>query len=327
MFTGATTVLAAESSSPYEMFKDAIFNVFTNENVTMEGAFTLYVNGQVHETHQNQLFQGSGRQLSQNDESGRLSFDFQSEALRLRTHFIDDEGTQWYSASTRRWDLNVPISLGGIDADIRSTNEFRLGELALDLVVGDLANNFVLTYQDDDTKRISWNISEYEIPEIVEVFIDMMIEWNNRWSAITTEFYEILLEYHSDIDFYEILQAYHDDYDILDIPIVDATINHVYGYIDLDYVGNLVNFSFGSTATIENIFGRSHTVDVVASVQFSDFGTTDPQSPIMGALHFFTPEFMELYHERPENMVYFTRNIVGSINRDSITTENPMWSR
>lgn len=330
MFTGATTVFAAESSSPspYEMFKDAIFNAFTHENATMQGTFTLSVNGQVYEAYQGQLFQGNGRQLSQNNNNGRLSFDFQSEALRLRTHFIDAEGTQWYSASTRRWDLNVPISLGGIDVDIRSTNEFRLGELAFDLVVGDLTNNFVLTYQDDDTKRISWNISEYEIPEIVEVLIDMMIEWNNRRSMFTiAEFYEILEEHHGDIDFYEMFEEYYGDIDIFDIPIVDATINHVYGYIDLDDVGNLASLSFGSTATLTSMFGRSHTIEVVLSVQFSDFGTTDPQSPIMGALGLFTPEFMELNHERPENTVYFTRNIVGSINRDSITTENPMWSR
>jgi len=330
MFTGGITVLAAESSTPYEMFKDAVFHALTHENVTMESEFTLSINDDIREAYRASIFHGNGRQLSQSYENGRSTFDFQSEELRLRTHFVDSTGTQWYSVSTRGWDLtNVPVSISGIEADIRNTSEFRLAEIALDLVVGDLVNNFALNTRDDGTSRINWSVAEYEIPEIIEAFIDMMVEWNNRWSS-DIAFYEELRAYYGDAAFDEMIREYYEYYDIIDIleslPITDAVINGARGYIDLDYDGNLIRFSLESTVTLVNIFGWDHTLEVVANAQFSDFGTTDSGSPVRGAVEMFTPEFMELHLERPDGIIYFTRNAVGTINRDSITTENPMWS-
>ena len=329
LLSGVSTAIAAESKSPYELFKDVVFAAFTYENATMESVFTLSVNGNECETQQVHIFHGNGRQLTHTFNNGQLeSFDFQSEALRLRTHWVDADGTQWYSASLQRWDLNVPETIGGmLTADMRQTNEFRLVEAAIDLVVGDIANNFRLVPQGDGTNRISWNITQNEIPEIIEILIDMYIEQHNRWSVWG---WDVMFMEESQLYFlgFELDEwDYYEDFGILDLPIESLTINRIHGYVDIDNAGNLINMFAGANVTIVNRPNLVNTIDVEGSVQFFDIGITEPLYPIRGAMELFTAEFMEENFERHDTIVYFNRNIVGTINRDSITNQNPRWGR
>ena len=120
--------------------------------------------------------------------------------------------------------------------------------------------------------------------------------------------------------------ATRDDYkdrDPLEVPMKSLAINYVHGEAEIDMNGNLLGIDLSGAATLTNIFGDVHAVDVNASVSFSDIGTSNPVCPIPGAEQLLTPEYAKTHFGSEYMGIYFKLNPDGSIDADSVSTTFP----
>ena len=118
-------------------------------------------------------------------------------------------------------------------------------------------------------------------------------------------------------------RADYEDCDPLEIPMKTLTINYVHGEAEIDASGNLLSVDLNGAATMTNIFGDTHAVDINASVKFSDIGTSDPVCPIPGAEQLLTAEYAKTNYGNEYLGVWFKLNPDGSIDADSVTTTYP----
>jgi len=299
--------LAAINGSPYERLKNAFLNAVAYTNVTMEGEMSISFNGEVYETEWVHMIVSETGYIEFYGGLGNTDrFSYNSNGLNVRTSFRAGDGTQWYAASISR---NSDLWGGGyglfdISPEELNSARFRFFELLIDLMVGDLKNNLTMSTNDDIT-RVSGTITHNQLPEIIRLGIDMIVEENLRW-------------YGGDFGERE------DFRNPMDIPFQSLTINRISGEADIDDQGNLIYVDVYASITIVNVFGDSNHIEFNATLNFSDIGTSVVQTPILGVAEVITPEFMEsAFGRRYHLTVYFTRNADGSINEESITTTWP----
>jgi len=115
----------------------------------------------------------------------------------------------------------------------------------------------------------------------------------------------------------------YDEGDLFSMPMKSLAIKYIHGEADVDMDGNLLRVNLSGTCTVTDVFGRTSDVEVKASADFSDIGTSDPACPIPGAEQLLTPEFVYSLFGNESMSVYFTLNEDGSINEDSVTTTHP----
>ena len=219
-------------------------------------------------------------------------------------------GTHWYQVRRQSSVHTRPRSLGHgmFGAAGRDSNYIRLAELFMDVFVGDLKNNLVMTSQSDGNRRITGAITESQLPEFVRIMIDIAIEEQLKWGNTT---------------------GTRDDFEnLLTIPMQSLVIDRIQGEAEVDGDGNLVYINILGVATIENIFGDTHVVEVSGSMRFMDIGTTVPPNTFTAA----APIFEEAFH--PRNItnndwshwrtLYFTLDENGNVDAGSFTE---VWPR
>ena len=310
MLTGSLLV-AAVNGSPYETLKNAIFDAMSFENVTIKGHVTLLFNGEVESVdsvHMVLTEKGSIEYFF--DASGIPTgvFAYETENLTIRNNvFTDPDGTQWYSAWVTNWNWRLGrsfVSPMGFTQEDRESARFRFMELLIDLAVGDLKNHMTMS-NSGGVRSITGTITHNQLPEIVKLGLDVIVEESQRW-------------YGGDFGTRE------DFRDPMSIPPQNIHFNRIHGDADVDADGNLLHLSGHIDMSITNVFGDVNTFEFIFEINFSDIGTSLQQSPIPGASELFTPDFMEQQFNRRYGLtVYFTRNADGSINEDSITTTWP----
>ena len=318
MLVGALTV-SAINGSPYENLKNAAINALFYENVTIETEFTVSVDGQLREREWARLYFGdeSGFETrssvsnnAQGDTHTRERIQYTTQDFWINPLFTGGYGVQWYSVNMP-WHNNTNIQSIGYNmfgSAGRNSNYLRLAELVVDLFVGDLKNNLIMSPQSDGSRRISGAITESQLPELARVVIDIAIDEQLRWRNIE----DLRRE---DFD------------DALDIPMRGITIDRIQGHADIDSEGNLLYINVLGVATVETIFGDFHVLEIGGILRFTDIGTTMPVSPFVGAHEIFTEYFNML---RGQNMshrqLFFTLDENGNIDVDSITYQWPQWS-
>ncbi|MCL2405631.1 MAG: hypothetical protein FWC92_08810 [Defluviitaleaceae bacterium] len=308
MLIGALTV-SAINGSPYENLKNAAINALFYENYSVEGEFVIRVDGQVLEQSSIRNYVDSESMLSMvsNREGGyRISYttpDFRLNPITFRQsdELYDDNVVQWHFAQRAQPGQNLMHNSVGyvmFGQAGRDSNYLRLAELAIDLFVGDLKNNLTMSAQGDDIRRISGAITESQLPEAVRLIINIAIDEQLRWADTS--------------------RAREDFNHTLEVPIRDLAIDRIQGHADIDGYGNLLYVSFLGRATIENILGDTHVVEVEGALRFFDIGTTVPVNPFEGA-----QEILEEYFGRMHNQVFFTLDEDGNIDLASITNRWP----
>ena len=303
VLTGALA-LAAVNGSPYERLKNAVLDAMTYTNVTIQGEAKVSFNGEVYEIDRiHEVISDTGRiEFYYNSLGEPDRFFYNSDGLQIRPSVVSADGTQWYVANRVRnsssWNSFT------LTPEERSSAQFRFFELLVDLMIGDLKNNFTMSTNDGIT-RVSGTITHNQLPEIIRLGIDMVLEEERRW-------------YREDFGVRE-------DYSHpMHIPIQSLTINRISGDADIDDQGNLIYVDIYVSVTVINVFGDSNDVEFTAAVSFSDIGTSVVQSPVPGVAELITREFMESQFGTVYNLsVYFTRNADGSINSESVTTTWP----
>jgi len=312
-----TLAVSAFNGSPYETLKTALFDAAALENFTLEGEFTLRLNGEVYEQEYINMSRGNGRELNLSQSSG---FNFSTitpeGGLIVRSEGKLD-GVEWYSVAPT-WSRTSSFGGGLITMEERQSNEFRLMELALDLVIGDLKNNITMASQGNGIRRVSGAVTGNQLPEIIRVAIDVFIEQElnsrSRWR---------------EGDF-----GQREDYrSILDIPPRSLTIDLIQGVADIDADGNLLYLNANATVTITNVFNDTYVLDIEGVVRLSDIGTSNPQIPIPGAEALFTAGSLDylletrfpdiLYNVRHRNIIFFTLDDDGYVDQESFTMTRP----
>jgi len=310
MLAGAL-VVSAVNGSPYETLKNAAFDALFYENVTIEGEFTLRIDGQVQETGwiKTQIGNYGSLTMEGGDEglfstSGLLSYTSQEHTLN--SSVVTDDGTQWYSIRrVREHDRHLGYSPGYemFGAAGRNSNYARLAEVLIDLAVGNLKNNFTISSQ-GDMRRVSGAITESQLPELVRVLIDLALEESYNWNSNRT----------------------HEDFgdNVLDIPVRSLTIDRVAINADIDNDGNLRFVNGVGQVTIENMLGNTHVIEGEINVSFSEIGTTVPESPIAGISEIFTADLFESLTGSSTRVLYFALDEDGNIDIDSIGSQWPL---
>ena len=314
MLFGALAV-AAINGSPYDTLKRAAFNALLYDNVTMEGHFMLLVNGEVYEESHTHIARNQNSSL----EMSEWGFSYENDGLRMASLFVDDQGVQWYQVNRSNWSRfnSTDFFNTGITAEDLDSARFRLMELLLDLVVGDLRNNLYMTTS-DGIRRVSGAISHNQLPEILRVGIDVILEEQrasaNRHNTMWVDGQLVDMGPRTAADFHHPLDA----------PMQSLTLTRASIDADIDAAGNLIRVYARGAVAITNIFGERNDIEIVVDVRFTDIGTSLPQSPIPGAAEIFSEAFFrEQFGINHHRSLHFTRLPDGSINTASITPDWP----
>jgi len=277
-------VFAAVNGSPYETLKNAIFDALFYDNVTIAGHMTLTVNGEVEHIDRTHIVIGeTGRLEHFFDRDGQPTgrFSYNSDNIRITSNiFTDVDDAQWYSA----WVSDSTFTnshMGLMPFWERGSAAFRFMELFIDLVVGDLRNNMTMS-TNGGIRSVTGTITHSQLPQLVLIGLDVIIEGS---------------------------QGSND-------PLQTITLNRLHGNADIDADGNLLHLSGRADITIVHASGDVNVYEFEFKMNFTDIGTSNPQSPIPGA-----EELLARFVGGP--WLYFTRNADGSINTDSITTRWP----
>jgi len=308
MLTGSLLV-AAVNGSPYETLKNAIFDAMAYDNVTIEGQVQMTFNGEIMESERiHMIISETGSleflyNLNGDDHNGRFSYI--TDGLRINSQvYTDGSGNEWYSAWVSPWASPNGFMIGAMPEN-RDSAQFRFMELLLDIMVGDLQNHITMSTS-GGVRNITGTITHNQLPEIVRLGLDVLIEENQRWSHNT---------------------ATRDSFrNPWEIPMRAIHFNRIHGDAQVDAAGNLLYLHGYISMSVTNIFGDVNTMEFVLDFNFLDIGTSTPQSPVPGAAELFTHEFMlENFGVNTRNnpTLHFLRNADGTINEDSITTTWP----
>ena len=184
---GALTV-AAVMGSPYETLKKALLNATTYRNVTVENWANIAINGETYETQKTSSVNGDGATLSYYFENGEPSYSYYSGSLNIYRSYVGEDQTQWYSAYVQSPTINsysntLPYRIGWVPAltpeDLGSA-QMRFAELAVDALVGDLKNNFIMD-STNGIRKISATLTEAQIPELAKAGLDVLVEQSGNW--------------------------------------------------------------------------------------------------------------------------------------------------
>jgi hypothetical protein len=298
MVLTGSLALSAANGSPYETLRNAVFNAMSYENVTIQGHMTVFRNGEVYQTERVHMVIGDYATLEKlfcwrtGEPMGGYAYN--SDILSIRPYNFDDpDGLQWYTAHTFRASWHrTQFSTGpfGLTDDMRGTATFRLYELALDLMVGDLKNNLSMT-RSGGLRHVTGAITHNQLPEFFRVLLDVVAEsTQNPWS-------------HN--------------------PIQNIHLDRVSGNASIDADGNLVYFSINGQVTTTSTSGQREAWGLEVEMHFSDIGTSNPQVTFVEAYHLFSPDVLYRQFGRRYMTVYFTHDADGTINQNSITTQWP----
>ena len=310
MLIGALTV-SAVNGSPYENLKNAVFDALFLENFTMEMELTARIDGQVQEHTWARHYFGDNSNLqitgvsSISEDFHRMNYN--SDYFRINTMIPPIDGQQWYSVNRQFSHTTRARSMGhemfGVAG--RSSNQLRLAEVVLDLLVGDLKNNLTMTSQSDGSRRISGAITESQVPEIVRLLIDIAIDEQQRWNSPN--------------------QTRDDFRNSWEAPMRSITIDRVQGRADIDEDGNLVYGNILGVATGVTIFGDTHVFEVEVTITITDIGTTVPAAAFQDAYDLFEEAFAAISN-RHSNMLVFTLDEDGNVDPESFINQGEFWA-
>ena len=161
---------AALTGSPYEVLKDAAFNMLTAESGTLTLSAELLVNGEPYEELSTQYTQFSpDASYSRFDRNESYS----GNGLNLNRNIGDDTWRASY----------YPWSSGGYESRFsdlgRNDMYVRLAELSLDLLTGDLKNNIGMTYA-DGLRTMSGTYTAQQVPELYNALLTVLLSEQTR---------------------------------------------------------------------------------------------------------------------------------------------------
>lgn len=303
VLTSALAV-SAINGSPYEVFKNSLFNAAFYDNYTLDAEFITRVNGEIIEREVSHESRGDISRLSIS--GNRVTYE--TDVLRLSTAWrsgcLSQQRPAYRVSMNRHGNQMYSYNFFGFDDSDRDSSYVRLTELAIDLIVGDLRNLMSMSSQGEGTRRVSGAISGGQLPEIAKVLIDIIVEESSSNTGWYTK---------------------SPDDNVWDVPIKSLTVNRIFGEADIDANDNLTYLRAGVDVSAVNIFDQAFDIELEIILNWTDIGISNPQSPIPGLDEIFTPKFMlEMFGEQFIS-VTFELDQNGNIDMNSIEKDN--WWR
>ncbi|MDR2713904.1 MAG: hypothetical protein LBB91_12415 [Clostridiales bacterium] len=292
---GSAVTVAAFMGSPYEILKKAVLDAITYRNATVQGQMIISVDGRKVDEIKLYYVEGDDAFLNYDfDRNGDIvGYRYSTKGLNISGGYFAVVNFPWHSANVfstdRYWYERGNFSL--LSPDERNSHRIQFMELLLDTLVGDLKNNITMS-SEDDIRLISGTLTESQVPELAKAGIDLLAESSGI----------------------RLVQG------------KSLAINYVHGEAKVDTDGNLLSINANARATATDILGNRRVIEVKATINFSDIGTSYPLCPIPGARQLLTPEYLKNRFGSESVMVHFTQNEDGSINEESITTAYPKGS-
>ena len=329
MLTG-TIAVAAINGSAYEALKTSIFDAMFFDNFTAELEVGILIDGQVYDRHlaivyitEDAVLQFDSisgpyvatdefftNNLGMPDNSLINSIFLEADGLTMRrTHTITSAGNVllengrsqcgeiWYDV---RWispyHNRVRSFATGLGISDRNGSHMRLLELGLDMLIGDLRNNVVSTNY-GDMQRISGAVSGNQLPEFVNILLEIFVEGARPNNYIPGSSHST----------------------VLSIPLNSVEIIQIQGTADICNDGKLRYISCTAIVMTEDVYGTVRELTFLIRLRLSDIGTTNILEIFPFAHALIADDFLVSHFGFNWSRAYFTLDRYGNINPDSVT--------
>ncbi|MDO4552250.1 MAG: hypothetical protein Q4C22_01820 [Bacillota bacterium] len=174
-----------DSASGYSNYKDALkYLAFNTNNVTIEGSIVLSLDGE------ELLNQGVAAKYENGENKNSIYSYAETNGEKTYQQYVYDNGKEYvnYDPETNSyysWEYDSSYSSGaenlmGVDMnDSTERKAIRFAELLADTLVGDLKNNVVLVSQQDGVREYAINLSQSQIPEVVNAGLSFLFTASN----------------------------------------------------------------------------------------------------------------------------------------------------
>jgi hypothetical protein len=169
MLLAVTVAASASGSSGYETYKSAAKNIAATKNATFSTSFQVKDNGNTNILGTSvKKIEGSNNSSITNIKTSDVTKE--TETSKIDGKSIVKDGENYYSRDGKGNDKNDKMEKKFDDSSSKS----KLGEMILDILVGDIKNQFVV-----DGNTISVKLEGAQIPELAKLAISAAAEEAN----------------------------------------------------------------------------------------------------------------------------------------------------
>ncbi len=277
-FVSAAAVGIA-SSNGYGVYKNALKKLVKAQNFTVEATGSVTVDGQQTDdsfyTVQKVNMADNASSTKEGTSPDDINYEFYcQDGFAIRGYkwtnddgYIDEEyaknrenGKMYYTLEDRNsYDAETEtLASRFVGSDDNTADKFiRFAEIASDLVVGDLKNNFIYEGEENGISSYSISLDSFQIPEIITSGIDLLISANHSGDNI-----EYMKEWAQD----DPLQYFYQN----------VAIDNVACSVKVDEDGNISDNLVTVKVTGDDWDGNNHEAVFSININCSDFGSTVP---------------------------------------------------
>ena len=269
-----SAVATYATASGYSAAKNAMKNIIYEDNLTMDFTYGIKLDG-------NDIEGLSEKIVQKFDKNGSSQYSLSHDGGR-RTFFQDGMDVTYYDTNQNKSidpgdrvyvrdyynDGDMPVWLFELKDDKRVNNYIRFAEALCDTFVGDLKNNIVLTDSDDKGDTYSLNLDAYQIPELYQAGIEMIM------SQVSPEDYYIDDKSVADMSEEEFYEAVTEDYNTELLFAENVKLQGANIDVTLDKHSRISDVKAEASLYGEDPFGKSHTIAFWVNLSCYDYGTT-----------------------------------------------------
>jgi len=268
----SAAIAGIAASNGYLLYKNAVKNLLGTTNYTLEAELGLEFDGEIHsqiyEKYREKADIENGLLHTRSESaSGYIHERYYQDGIYINGSRYDSNGNYSDEMHYEVRDLfgnAVPETVFGDFLGTRyrtdESNEkiIKFAEIAADLVVGDLKNNFIYNGSENGIHSYSIELDSFQIPEIISSGFDLIMTTNKEnidvadakeWAEEGEVFYYL--------------------YDNVIIKNVSCDV-----FVDED--GNISENNLSVTVAGNDWDGKEHTARFFANISCSDIGKTKP---------------------------------------------------
>ncbi|MDR1735455.1 MAG: hypothetical protein LBR85_01110 [Oscillospiraceae bacterium] len=170
---GGSMAAAALNASPYDMLKDAAFNLLTAESAAIDITVRSYADGVLADSDgayvefsPDALYSNPKTEIHSGLLVGYPEFVYSRSPLHITTAVLSDENLPQYTAILTAKPVSVPRPFQEFSELKRTDFYVRFAELALDTLVGSLKNNINARDEANGVKYLSGTLTAAQVPEL-----------------------------------------------------------------------------------------------------------------------------------------------------------------
>lgn len=261
--TLTTAVFANYSNANgYTVYKEAIKGLLKERNYTATLSANVSFDGQevlTAQTMQQLAMDNEGVKMYRSDNSVDGNINNVSEEAYQNGMRVSSYNGNRYSVYESDH-VNSMFYAYGDDNDAEMMDKaVRFAELAADMFVGDLKNNFTFVTEDNGIYQYDLTLEGIQIPEIVNAGLSLVSATN-----------------YTDEEIDELVAKFPDDPSYMLWKCRDLTATKAGCAVKVDDAGRLVNNTLTAEVLGTESDGTTHTIAITIALDVTDYGTTQP---------------------------------------------------